>query len=123
LMRDELQQLIHAWSTDRLVLASLDDAPLPVGLRDLPVTPLKPEFDSGTKQLIERVRAVADQGIALSAPGDKSARPGRWRIPIGVAMGVIFLGEALTASAWTGLVCVLIGVAAMTVPARKAAAA
>jgi drug/metabolite transporter (DMT)-like permease len=45
------------------------------------------------------------------------------RVPIGVAIGVIFLGEALTASAWTGLVCVLIGVAAMTVPARKAAAA
>jgi drug/metabolite transporter (DMT)-like permease len=45
------------------------------------------------------------------------------RVPIGVAIGVIFLGEALTATAWMGLVCVLIGVAAMTVPARKAAAA
>jgi drug/metabolite transporter (DMT)-like permease len=32
------------------------------------------------------------------------------RVPIGVAIGVIFLGEALTASAWMGLVCVLIGV-------------
>jgi drug/metabolite transporter (DMT)-like permease len=41
------------------------------------------------------------------------------RVPIGVALGVIFLGESLTSTAWIGLGCVIIGVAAMTVPARK----
>ena len=44
------------------------------------------------------------------------------RVPIGVAFGVLFLGESLAPTAWIGLGCVVIGVAAMTMPARKAAA-
>jgi drug/metabolite transporter (DMT)-like permease len=44
------------------------------------------------------------------------------RVPIGVAFGVLFLGESLTETAWIGLGCVFIGVAAMTIPARKAVA-
>ena len=43
------------------------------------------------------------------------------RVPIGVALGVVFLGESLSPTAWIGLGCVVIGVAAMTIPARKAA--
>ena len=43
------------------------------------------------------------------------------RVPIGVAVGVVFLGESLTATAWIGLGCVVVGVAAMTIPPRKAA--
>lgn len=39
------------------------------------------------------------------------------RVPIGVAIGIIFLGESLPATAWAGLVCVVAGVAAMTMPA------
>jgi drug/metabolite transporter (DMT)-like permease len=41
------------------------------------------------------------------------------RVPIGVLIGVVFLDERLTATAWVGLVCIVIGVAAMTVPPRK----
>jgi drug/metabolite transporter (DMT)-like permease len=41
------------------------------------------------------------------------------RVPIGVALGVLFLGESLSPTAWIGLGCVVIGVAAMTIPARK----
>jgi drug/metabolite transporter (DMT)-like permease len=44
------------------------------------------------------------------------------RVPIGVALGVLLLGESLTETAWIGLTCVFIGVAAMTIPARKAVA-
>jgi drug/metabolite transporter (DMT)-like permease len=44
------------------------------------------------------------------------------RVPIGVAIGVVFLGESLTPTAWIGLGCVVIGVAAMTIPARATAA-
>ena len=44
------------------------------------------------------------------------------RVPIGVLLGVLFLGESLTETAWVGLGCVFIGVAAMTIPARKAVA-
>jgi drug/metabolite transporter (DMT)-like permease len=43
------------------------------------------------------------------------------RVPVGVAIGVLFLGETLTSAAWIGLVCVILGVAAMTIPARKPA--
>ncbi len=44
------------------------------------------------------------------------------RVPIGVGLGVIFLGERPSATAWMGLACVVIGVAAMTIPARKSVA-
>jgi drug/metabolite transporter (DMT)-like permease len=44
------------------------------------------------------------------------------RVPVGVAIGVVFLGEALASTAWIGLVCVVLGVAAMTIPARRHAA-
>lgn len=36
------------------------------------------------------------------------------RVPIGVGLGIVFLGERLTSTAWGGLACVVIGVAAMT---------
>ena len=42
------------------------------------------------------------------------------RVPIGVAFGVIFLGEQLSSTVWIGLACVVVGVAAMTIPARRA---
>jgi drug/metabolite transporter (DMT)-like permease len=45
------------------------------------------------------------------------------RVPIGVAIGVVLLGETLSSTAWVGLVCVIAGVAAMTIPARKPALA
>jgi drug/metabolite transporter (DMT)-like permease len=41
------------------------------------------------------------------------------RVPIGVAIGMLFLGEQLSPTAWIGLACVVLGVAAMTTPARK----
>ncbi|MBM6596421.1 DMT family transporter [Microvirga pudoricolor] len=40
------------------------------------------------------------------------------RVPIGVAIGAVFLGEALSPTIWAGLVCVVAGVAVITVPAR-----
>ncbi len=41
------------------------------------------------------------------------------RVPIGVAIGVLFLGETLSSTAWIGLACVVAGVVAMTLPTRK----
>lgn len=40
------------------------------------------------------------------------------RVPIGVTIGVVFLGETLAPTAWMGLACVVAGVVAMTLPAR-----
>lgn len=40
------------------------------------------------------------------------------RVPIGVAVGVVFLGESLSTTAWIGLACVIAGVAAMTLPRK-----
>lgn len=45
------------------------------------------------------------------------------RVPIGVLLGVVLLGESLSATAWIGLACVVTGVAAMTIPQRRAAVA
>ena len=43
------------------------------------------------------------------------------RVPIGVAVSVVFLGEHLAPTAWIGLACVVAGVAAMTIPGRRKA--
>ena len=40
------------------------------------------------------------------------------RVPIGVAIGMLTLGENPTPTIWTGLLCIIIGVAAMTIPPR-----
>jgi drug/metabolite transporter (DMT)-like permease len=40
------------------------------------------------------------------------------RVPIGVAISVIFLHETPTTTVWAGLACIVIGVAAMTIPQR-----
>jgi drug/metabolite transporter (DMT)-like permease len=41
------------------------------------------------------------------------------RVPVGVMIGVVFLGEAPTPTIWLGIVFVVAGVAAMTIPARR----
>lgn len=38
------------------------------------------------------------------------------RVPIGVGIGILFLDETMTSTAWVGLTCVIAGVAAMTIP-------
>ncbi|MDQ0610598.1 drug/metabolite transporter (DMT)-like permease [Variovorax sp. W1I1] len=43
------------------------------------------------------------------------------RVPIGVTIGVVFLGETLSPTAWIGLACIVAGVVAMTMPARRGA--
>ncbi len=45
------------------------------------------------------------------------------RVPTGVLIGMVFLGESLAPTAWTGLVLIVAGVLAMTLPARKRPAA
>jgi drug/metabolite transporter (DMT)-like permease len=41
------------------------------------------------------------------------------RAPIGIAIGAYFLGESLSGAAWIGLLFILAGVAAMTIPQGK----
>ncbi|GAA3095789.1 hypothetical protein GCM10010520_46880 [Rhizobium viscosum] len=41
------------------------------------------------------------------------------RVPIGVAIGVVFLGERLSSTAGLGLACVMAGVIAMTLPHER----
>src|SRR4029079_13886593 len=41
------------------------------------------------------------------------------RVPVGVVLGVVILGERPSSTAWIGLACVVIGVGAMTIPAKK----
>jgi drug/metabolite transporter (DMT)-like permease len=42
------------------------------------------------------------------------------RVPIGVGIGVAFLDETLSTTAWIGMGCVIVGVAAMSWPSRRA---
>ena len=44
------------------------------------------------------------------------------RVPIGVGIGAVFLGESLGPAVWVGMGFVVAGVAAMTIPARRAGA-
>jgi drug/metabolite transporter (DMT)-like permease len=45
------------------------------------------------------------------------------RVPIGVGIGILFLGETPQPTAWIGLACVVVSVLAMTLPARRPARA
>jgi len=45
------------------------------------------------------------------------------RVPVGVGIGAVFLGESLGSTAWLGMGFVVAGVAAMTIPVRKLALA
>jgi drug/metabolite transporter (DMT)-like permease len=45
------------------------------------------------------------------------------RVPIGVGIAILFLGETLTSTMLAGLLCVIVGVAAMTIPPRREARA
>ncbi len=58
-------------------------------------------------RLIVRLGSVATTSVAYL------------RVPTGVLIGMAFLGEALSPTAWAGLVLVVGGVLAMTLPARK----
>lgn len=40
------------------------------------------------------------------------------RVPIGVFIGIVFLHERLSPTAWVGLACTIVGVAAMVLPRR-----
>ena len=70
-----LHQAIHAWSSDRPVLAALDGTPLPLGLRDLSPISIRGESGSGAKQLIERAQAIIQQGGIARPPNSNDASP------------------------------------------------
>ncbi|MCV9939141.1 EamA family transporter [Boseaceae bacterium BT-24-1] len=58
-------------------------------------------------RLIDRLGTVGTTSVAYL------------RVPTGVAIGVLFLGERLSATAWVGLALVIVGVFAMTLPERR----
>nr|WP_047573019.1 EamA family transporter [Methylobacterium sp. ZNC0032] len=62
-------------------------------------------------RLIARLGTVATTSVAYL------------RVPTGVLIGMIFLGEALAPTAWAGLGLVILGVMAMTLPLRSRAPA
>lgn len=62
-------------------------------------------------RLIARLGSVATTSVAYL------------RVPTGVLIGMVFLGETLASTAWVGLALVIGGVLAMTLPLRSRAAA
>lgn len=41
------------------------------------------------------------------------------RVPIGVGIGIIFMGDVIPSSAWIGMIAIMAGVVAMTMPQRS----
>src|ERR1700733_9863946 len=64
-VQQEVRQAIQAWSADRLVLALLDDAPLPVGLSDLPTVVMSSDGDTDKKQLISRIEVIVGRDVTV----------------------------------------------------------
>ncbi|MET3892836.1 drug/metabolite transporter (DMT)-like permease [Bosea sp. OAE506] len=62
-------------------------------------------------RLIARLGSVATTSVAYL------------RVPTGVVIGMVFLGESLASTAWAGLVLIVGGVLAMTWPGRRRATA
>lgn len=74
----EIHQTIQAWSSDRLVLASLDETPLPVGLRDLPAISIKDASDPGVRVLVQRAQALIGRTTVLARAAERvSPAPAR----------------------------------------------
>jgi TIR domain len=97
-LQREIRAAMQAWSSERLVLATLDDTPLPVGLRDL--SPISLRDASGTKQLIERVH---NAGYASRAPEKLGAPPSsakQWRVLRNVAGLFVGLFILVDVSLW-----------------------
>ena len=64
--QEETRQAIRIWSSGRLVLAALDDSPLPTGLRDIAPIRVDGASPSGVARLIERVKAVVSASETTS---------------------------------------------------------
>ena len=73
--KEEIHDAIHAWSEGRLVLATIDNAALPVGLRDLQGIPVRKDLDGlDLAELLAEVRALVDQA-RTRPPAPVSAQP------------------------------------------------
>jgi hypothetical protein len=89
-VQQEMQHLIKAWSSNRLLLAALDDTPLPIGLRDLAAIRINDASDSGARELVESARAIVSVPEPTLAPAAPKSRK-LWAI---VAAGIVVLGIA-----------------------------
>ena len=88
-VQEDIHHAIRAWSDGRLILVALDDAPLPVGLRDLAPISIKDTLDAGMQPLIERVRAVVERTPTAAAAPAPSARSRRFVPIIAAALGLV----------------------------------
>lgn len=107
LLRELLPRLITAWSSDRLVLASLDDTELPTGFADLPTIALGRDAQAAAK-LTAGVSSVCDpvssdpnpppSPLAMPlpelAPSARTIERRRARFPF-VAAGMLLIGLAI----------------------------
>lgn len=84
---------LHAWSTERLVLAVADGSSLPAGLGDLPVINLAADRDAGVRRIVDTVRGVvaANAGRGSGSPTAMRPKPSRVRRQIlaGVAAAAV----------------------------------
>ena len=98
----EVHLAIEAWSAGKLVLVSLDDAPLPVGLRDLEAIAIRGEDAMEISEITRRVEAMVygdrePRAVAAQAPMAEagreppSGRQAAWRALVGGLLGLLLV--------------------------------
>jgi hypothetical protein len=90
-IKQKIGLALDAWSSDRLVLAVLDDAPLPMGFADLSAISLIDRSTTNIQPLVQSIKGVIRKKKAASTPQTTVgwSRRLRWRIPL--ALALIFL--------------------------------
>lgn len=68
-MRQMRRSYLQAWSEDRLVIATLDETPLPLGLGGLEVVSVRDASEAGVDALVSRIRASRKDNVP---PGPKA---------------------------------------------------
>jgi hypothetical protein len=84
---------IQAWWLNRLVLLTLDDTPLPSGLRDVPTTPLRGTSAADIVEPMARIRKIIDENSAASRVSAKRVR--NRKIAASVVLGLLLVALAI----------------------------
>ncbi len=103
----ELRTAISAWSRDRLLLATLDNTPLPVGLRDLRVISITAGSSSGIAELVEHAAAIiAGPSVRAAPPAAPPSYGDYYAYPLHIRTRIFFRRSLISLQTLIGLAIV-----------------
>jgi len=70
-----LQHLIYGWSNEKLIIGHLDETPLPIGFRDLPVTVLRGDLSGWSHEIAIKVQFLLNRPPAQQNSGVLQGNP------------------------------------------------